>query len=373
MPFSVEANQKRFRFRKDVGTGDAAASWLAAEDTDIEWQVDQKFRLRIGLQEFTGNFVGSNIVPDLKYRKNGGSWNNVNATSSNVRTVDGTRADGSNCATHHMTLTGTHRGNNGYDDVNGVAGTGTLNPNGHYECEFVIELRGEHVNPGDVLEFRVEEPLIITKWDAIPALTVVAMSGSAIVRASGDGVATGAGALRGSAESRFSTAAGPPQGVGRLSGIASISVTASALMRAIGNLMGASATAFTFDATSAAPSMQAVIRILDRAGISISVVETSSVGSQCVTEDELGNLLERSGVADRIRDVVTLGNVLDESQAGSRQVDESEAGSVQLDPSPVGNVLDAAEVSDLETDRSQLGGQVLDESAVGTADGENKA
>ncbi len=189
---SRRGDQKHFRFRKETGHFDHSPVWLAAVDTDLTWEVGVPFRVRLGLQEYSGltsPTLPQSVDPQLQHRKNAGAWTDVTTTSSDVQAIGGQRVDGEDCGSHLLTgLTGTHWGNAGYAD-DGLAGTGDLRYGSHYECEFVIVLVEADLSGGDLLDLRVVDTGLIDKWTAVPQITaqvVGPLLGESTLRAAHD-------------------------------------------------------------------------------------------------------------------------------------------------------------------------------------------
>lgn len=160
-------SQEHFRIRNDDGS-ESAASWVVAEDTDATGAnallVDTNYRVRFSIED-TASGVESNVSLQLRYQLNGGGWNNVNATSSVVRSFASTQfTDGADCTAQLTDPTGGGgsfiTNNDGMDEVDGLSGGANLDfvegTNDYTETEFCFQIRGVDVNDADTIDLRVE-------------------------------------------------------------------------------------------------------------------------------------------------------------------------------------------------------------------------
>lgn len=126
-------------------------------------------KLQRFLISYTGTTLGgtTSITPQLEYRKNGGAWTAVNASSSNVRSkATSNIADGANTTARLTAPSGGPWAFSGvaqFDEVNGATAAITLKipdpgvpTNGTYtEPLFAFEFRLADLAHNDLIELRV--------------------------------------------------------------------------------------------------------------------------------------------------------------------------------------------------------------------------
>ena len=150
-------DQKKFRFRDD-DAGEVApptgAEWLAAENVNIEIVPDVNFRVRFLVQE-TGNVSGTDSF-QLQYSHNGGTYTDVNASSSVVRSSASPNvADGLDLTEQMAGDQSFITDNNGFDEVNGLAGSTVFTGNDDAEYEYCIQIRSADTKYADKIELQL--------------------------------------------------------------------------------------------------------------------------------------------------------------------------------------------------------------------------
>lgn len=175
-PLSVHAlDQVAFRARNDDGT-EVTATWKANTNTNWTQPSDENVRVRFEIQETGGVATAAQEWYRLQYRHNAGTWTDVNAASSVVRTTDSPNVGFENTTDQLNIGTGTFRDGE-IDDDDGAASIGTAGwpANGHSEFEYCVQIRSADVVNGDTIELRVFEndpaqPL--AAYSVIPVITV---------------------------------------------------------------------------------------------------------------------------------------------------------------------------------------------------------
>jgi hypothetical protein len=171
----VVYSQAGFRgYLDDAVMGSATAK--AAENVGWTQTRDENFRVRFVVDETGGGtFDGANDFK-MQYRKNGGTWTDVNATSSNVRTSAST-PETNNAATTRLLSSGTGTFVAGtFDENNGAAGTASTIDNGELtELEYCAQVRSAEVAQGDVIELRLVRTVgtvVFATYSQIPTLAI---------------------------------------------------------------------------------------------------------------------------------------------------------------------------------------------------------
>jgi hypothetical protein len=166
-------DQAGFRgYADDAPMGSATPK--ANENVGWSQIVDQNFRTRFVVDETAGGTLSAVLDFKLQYRKNGGTWTDVNTTSTNVRTFTGSVANGT--ATSRLLSSGTGTFVAGtLDSNNGAAGSANTIESGELtELEFITQIRSADVVQGDTIELRVVETtgsVVFGAYSQTPSLT----------------------------------------------------------------------------------------------------------------------------------------------------------------------------------------------------------
>jgi len=155
-PPALAWDQDRFRAINDDGT-ETGSTFKAALNTAWMQVVDENFRIRFTVQN-SGSAATEGF--QLQRRLATDSWLDVNATSTVVRSANSPEAieDGDDTterlggAQTYLTDAG---GTNGYDDVNGEAGTSVFALDEEAEYEFCVQLRSADTKYGDRVQLRL--------------------------------------------------------------------------------------------------------------------------------------------------------------------------------------------------------------------------
>ncbi len=152
---SATFKQEKFRARTDgASEGEAASNWIAAENTAWNQLPDVNFRLRFLIQETAGS--GATESFQLQYRQNGGTWTDVNASSSVVRSFASDNLTDGGDTTEQMAGSGSFiTDNNGIDEVDGLAGATVYVGSDDAEYEYVVQVRSADTKYGDKIEMRL--------------------------------------------------------------------------------------------------------------------------------------------------------------------------------------------------------------------------
>ena len=172
-------DQDSFRGRNDDGN-ETTATWKAAANTDWTQQLDTNFRVRFLIEELD-DVEDLDVQFQLQYNVDAGGWNDVNASSSNVRSSASPNVtDGAN-TTEQMSGPGTFIGSQGgFDEVNGLAGNMgmdfTTTVNQETEVEFCCQLRSAELAPGATVQLRLlkEPDISFGSYTNTPTLSVPA-------------------------------------------------------------------------------------------------------------------------------------------------------------------------------------------------------
>jgi len=161
-------NQISFR-----GRGDSVALNSTTFDYSLNtgWSqnVDEPFRVRFEVQET--NNKNANITGQLYYRRNGGSWTLVSATSSVVKAVASSQfSNGASTTNILPSGLGTFAG--GYGIWTGVSPSSVLLSNTHLEHEYSIQIVGADVNNGDTIELEIDAGSL-NAYTYVPSITAV--------------------------------------------------------------------------------------------------------------------------------------------------------------------------------------------------------
>lgn len=173
--------QAGYRWRNDDGS-ETTATWKVAENTGPgNLALDTNHRLRFVVDETGGVGAVADLQLQLQYRKNGGAYTNVNASSSNVRSSASTQFAEEAATTRQLSSgTGTFVAG-AMDEDEGLAGEGNqidLAAGNLTEVEYCFQLRSADLVGGDTLDFRLVKPgaVVLDAYTQTPSLTIVGIT-----------------------------------------------------------------------------------------------------------------------------------------------------------------------------------------------------
>jgi hypothetical protein len=149
-------DQKAYRFRNDDGS-ESAATWKAAQNTNVTLSEDATFRLRFEVQETAGNPASTfdHRQYKLQHRRNNGTWDDTGPSSLVIRTIASTHVVPDEATTNQLTAgTGTFSAG-AVDEDDGALTVASIAASGHTEVEFVLILRGADVEGADTIQLRL--------------------------------------------------------------------------------------------------------------------------------------------------------------------------------------------------------------------------
>jgi hypothetical protein len=172
-------SQTAFRGREDDGDL-AGATWLGTgNNQDWDRELDDPFRVRLLIAE-SNNKVLDNINWKVQYSKNGGTYTDVNATSTNVRSSYSSYV-ADNATTVQRIGSGSYATDecDGFDDVDGVGGHIDLCANCEAELEYCVVIRSAEAAADDYFDFRVirSDDTTCNNYNEVPRVTVVSAGG----------------------------------------------------------------------------------------------------------------------------------------------------------------------------------------------------
>lgn len=165
-------SQVGFKGFDDNGT-ETGASQKAAENVNWIQPVDQNFRIRFVIDETAGG-AESNASFQLQYNLGGAGWNNVDGTSSVVRSSASTHITDDGNTTRILTSgAGTFVAGH-FDEVNGLTGTTTWAGGELTEYEYCIQIRSADVADGNTVQLRVIRgtAVVLEGYTQTPSITV---------------------------------------------------------------------------------------------------------------------------------------------------------------------------------------------------------
>jgi hypothetical protein len=164
-------DQEHYRFATPI-TGSAHESWtlVGTEDNSYEVTLDSNYALIVK--------VGSGLtaVPtedyQLEYNVDGAGWNDVNGSSSNVRTVDSGDVDQAVSSTERLTTSSRTFANSRLDEANGAVNY-TLPGDRDLELYYAITFRSADLSGGESITFRITLTSAATdvNYDITPTAT----------------------------------------------------------------------------------------------------------------------------------------------------------------------------------------------------------
>lgn len=168
--------QANVRFRDDSTALNTDGGWLAAENANLgsrETGTGNLFRIRMTCGN--NNAKTGDLTPILTVDKDGGGYNAVTASSSNVRTTNGLPANHAAIDTQLLgnATQGTWEAEGSYDEDDGVCVAFTHEKNGFTEFEWCVYIVDADVANGNVLTFRANTAAAeFDTWTNAPTVTV---------------------------------------------------------------------------------------------------------------------------------------------------------------------------------------------------------
>ena len=167
-----------YRFEGDDGSL-TTSTFLAAEDTAINQDVDANFRLRMNWGESAGQTTATSFTSKLEFRINAGAWTVVTASSACFASASANETDDATSTTERLTTAPT--GSASYVDSRFEESDGILpadSPNDAYhEAVFNLQLNSASISNTDTIDFRIVDSTgteTVTTIDTTPTLTAVA-------------------------------------------------------------------------------------------------------------------------------------------------------------------------------------------------------
>jgi hypothetical protein len=158
--------QQAFRGRNDDGS-ETGATWIAALNANWTQAVGQAFRLRIAADTSS---IAVGYVAQAQYRLNGGSWTNVNAASSVVRTALSPNFADDDPTSQQISTFDFYVGT--LNESDGLAPSVVIGDGGT-EHEWCLQIVSADVTDGDTVEIRSSANGIpLSVYYHTPALTV---------------------------------------------------------------------------------------------------------------------------------------------------------------------------------------------------------
>lgn len=176
VPTNRVYDQAGFRGRNDDGS-ETTATWKAAENTDWSQAVDENFRFRAVVDETALGDANAVLDFKLQYNLNGAGWNDVNTTSSVVRTTLSPNVANGAATTRQLAAgTGTFVAGS-FDENNGAASSANTIETGELtELEWCAQVRSADVVNNDTIDLRVVETtgsIVFAAYTQVPTITVV--------------------------------------------------------------------------------------------------------------------------------------------------------------------------------------------------------
>lgn len=173
-------DQAGYRARNDDGS-ETTATWQAPENTPWNQLVGPTFRVRFVLDEFNDQGASGDIAWQLQYRRNGGSWLNVDSGSNFIRSFSSAFVSDGTVTSRQLT-SGTGTFQTSVVDTGNGASTRKVYSSGNlteYECS--LQLRKVNgIQPGDVIDLRIvtvdtaaNQMVPLAAYSQIATLTVV--------------------------------------------------------------------------------------------------------------------------------------------------------------------------------------------------------
>lgn len=155
-PTGGNYNQASFRAKNDNG-GETSTDWIAALNANWSQLQDANFRVRFLVQE-EDDVADADVSFQLQYNLNSGGWNDVDGSSSVVRSSAGDLTEGGD--TTQQIGSGTFvTPNAGQDESDGLTGGTSLDftttANQEVELEYCMQVRSADTSGGDSIQLRL--------------------------------------------------------------------------------------------------------------------------------------------------------------------------------------------------------------------------
>jgi len=160
--------QHSYRLRVDDGT-EAAASWLADTNIGFIGLGGGPHRIRFCLRNL-GDIPGS-ITPQLQYNKNGAGWNDVDGSSSVIRSAASPYVADGAATTEQLSGPGTFTAGE-FDDSDGATAAIALSLTQDTEVEFCVAVQTGDVVTGDIVQLRVVDGSTAIYYTQTPQFSV---------------------------------------------------------------------------------------------------------------------------------------------------------------------------------------------------------
>ncbi len=275
MSSAANPSVRHYRFCTPItGAAHEAYALVGSEDTSFEITLDTDYCIILKVGN-TGDMSSAGDF-QLQYNVDGAGWNDVNATSSNVRSAASGDTEDATSTTERLGTSAETFQTSVLDEVEGLIGT-NLGGHDEYEFYFAINFRSAELGGGESIEFRLltggstfthsVTPTATVPAGAIAASPALVFSAAADLKAEGKLDATaalvfagstvdleGKGKLDATAALVFSQTA-DLQSTNLNAAAALIFSAATALLKGTGLLAATAALAFsaTADLTNATP------------------------------------------------------------------------------------------------------------------------
>jgi hypothetical protein len=173
-PIAAALDQAGFRGRNDDGN-ETTATWKVAENTDWSQVVDTNLRVRFVVDETAGGDPAG-IIFQLQYNLNGAGWNDVNATSSVVRSSASPNLADSAATTRQLASGAGTFVAGGFDEGNGESGPWDIGVGGLTEVEYCVQIRSADVTNADTIDLRLWKDTgsaVLDAYSQVPTITVL--------------------------------------------------------------------------------------------------------------------------------------------------------------------------------------------------------
>lgn len=177
-PLTRDLQQDRYRFcTPTTGAAHESYTLVGTEDVSFEIatsQLDVTHCLIIKIGNDGTGGSGSTEDWQLEYNVDGGGWNDVNGSSSNVRSALTGDTDGAVSTTGRLTSSGRIFGFSLLDEVNGLVENRQLSGSVEDEYYWGIRFRSADLSGGESITFRVTHSLYTVTYAITPTATIEA-------------------------------------------------------------------------------------------------------------------------------------------------------------------------------------------------------
>jgi len=165
-------DQEAYRFRNDDGS-EAAATWMAAENVDVNPALDTNFRVRFAIEETAGG--SESLALHLRQSINGGGYTAVSESTA-VKLVASSHVANEEATTDQLGGAGTFRAGQVKEAGADTSVVATLQGNDHTEHEWVLLLDSAQLSADDVVTLRLYQPLgvVLDTYTRTPSIMVQA-------------------------------------------------------------------------------------------------------------------------------------------------------------------------------------------------------